>query len=154
VLYRLCLRQVLLSNPKPFYLCDLRLCTKVAKGAVMDCRQKEDAMRYRWALLLTTALILGSNCTTFADDSFSRNIIPLQSGPESSAVDSTTAEQPDLSGEWLSEEDLGSTKMRLDKNGNGTYQWQHGHVVTTSISARRWQGIWIQEEMIARESLK
>jgi hypothetical protein len=103
-------------------------------------------MKYRWRFLLTAALVLGSNCNTFAEyDPSLYNITPLERSSSSSALDAITMEQPDLSGEWHYQEDLGGTQISLDKNGNGTYPWQKGHIITTSVSGVLWQGIWIQE---------
>ncbi len=52
----------------------------------------------------------------------------------------------DLSGEWEIEEEEEDKAYRatLDASGNGTYTWQDGRIVTTSVSDRRWEGTWHQ----------
>lgn len=54
------------------------------------------------------------------------------------------AETADLSGEWEIQEEERSYRTVLDKQGNGTYTWQNGQIVTTSFADRKWQGTWQQ----------
>jgi hypothetical protein len=51
----------------------------------------------------------------------------------------------DVSGEWEFQEEGGAQRLVLDKNGNGTYAWQDGRILTQSISDGRWKGMWYQE---------
>jgi hypothetical protein len=51
----------------------------------------------------------------------------------------------DLSGEWEWRDEATVQRLVLDKNGNGTYPWQNGRIVTTSVADGRWEGIWSQE---------
>jgi hypothetical protein len=51
----------------------------------------------------------------------------------------------DLSGEWEFQEEGTGQRLILDKNGNGTYSWQNGRILTQSISDGRWKGMWYQE---------
>jgi hypothetical protein len=50
----------------------------------------------------------------------------------------------DLSGEWEFQEEGTGQRLILDKNGNGTYSWQNGRILTQSISDGRWKGMWYQ----------
>ena len=54
-------------------------------------------------------------------------------------------DRSDLGGEWEWRDDATAQRIVLDKNGNGTYPWQNGHIVTTSVADGRWEGIWSQE---------
>jgi hypothetical protein len=58
---------------------------------------------------------------------------------------SPTLDQSNLGGEWEWRDDATVQRIVLDKNGNGTYQWQNGRIVTTSVTDGRWEGIWSQE---------
>ena len=51
---------------------------------------------------------------------------------------------PNLSGEWEVQEEDKSYKAVLDRNGNGSYSWQSGRIVTTVIAEQKWQGTWHQ----------
>jgi len=70
--------------------------------------------------------------------------IVAKSDENGSAAYAVTA-KPFLGGEWEYHEDAGATRIALDENGNGSYPWQNGHIVTTSLSGRRWEGHWYQE---------
>ena len=54
-------------------------------------------------------------------------------------------DRTDLSGEWEWRDDATVQRIVLDKNGNGTYSWQNGRIVTTSVADGRWEGVWSQE---------
>ncbi len=51
----------------------------------------------------------------------------------------------DLSGEWEFQEEGAAQRLVLDEKGNGTYSWQNGRIITTSVSGRQWEGMWYQE---------
>src|SRR2546425_4383331 len=51
---------------------------------------------------------------------------------------------PNLSGEWEVQEEDKSYKAVLDRNGNGSYSWQSGRIVTAVITGQKWQGTWQQ----------
>jgi hypothetical protein len=51
----------------------------------------------------------------------------------------------DLGGEWAWQAEAVVQQIALDKNGNGTYAWQNGRIVTTSVSDGRWEGTWHQQ---------
>jgi hypothetical protein len=53
--------------------------------------------------------------------------------------------QIDLRGEWEFQDEGAAQRVALDEKGNGSYTWQNGHIVTTSVSGGRWEGIWYQE---------
>ncbi|MDQ6735291.1 MAG: hypothetical protein M3Z35_14430 [Nitrospirota bacterium] len=54
------------------------------------------------------------------------------------------SDTPDLTGEWeIQEEDKSYTAI-LDKEGNGPYTWQGGHITTLGIADRKWDGTWQQ----------
>lgn len=53
-------------------------------------------------------------------------------------------ETGDLSGEWDIQEEERSYRAVLDRQGNGTYTWQNGRIVTTGFADRKWQGTWNQ----------
>lgn len=63
-----------------------------------------------------------------------------------SASASRNTETPDLGGEWEIQEEDKSYKATLDKNGNGPYTWQGGHITTLEVSDRKWSGTWRQSE--------
>jgi hypothetical protein len=50
-----------------------------------------------------------------------------------------------LGGEWEWQEEAVVQRISLDKNGNGTYVWQDGRIVTISVSDGRWEGMWYQQ---------
>jgi hypothetical protein len=50
----------------------------------------------------------------------------------------------DLSGEWEIQEEERSYRAVLNRDGNGTYSWQNGRIVTTEFADRKWQGTWQQ----------
>ncbi|MGH7233245.1 MAG: nuclear transport factor 2 family protein [Nitrospiraceae bacterium] len=50
----------------------------------------------------------------------------------------------DLSGEWDIQEEDKSYKATLDREGNGSYTWQHGRIITTEFADRKWHGTWHQ----------
>ena len=56
-----------------------------------------------------------------------------------------TIDQIDLGGEWEFQDEGAAQRVALDEKGNGSYTWQKGHIVTTSVSGGRWEGIWYQE---------
>jgi hypothetical protein len=51
---------------------------------------------------------------------------------------------PNLGGEWEVQEEDKSYKAVLDRNGNGSYSWQSGRIVTAVIAGQKWQGTWQQ----------
>ena len=51
---------------------------------------------------------------------------------------------PDLTGEWEIQEEDKSYTASLDKDGNGPYSWQGGHITTLGIADRKWHGTWQQ----------
>ena len=51
----------------------------------------------------------------------------------------------DLSGEWEFQEEGTAQRLVLDKDGNGTYTWQNGRILTQSVSDGLWKGMWYQE---------
>ena len=54
------------------------------------------------------------------------------------------SDAPDLSGEWEIQEDDKSYTASLDKEGNGPYSWQGGHITTLGVEDRKWNGAWQQ----------
>ena len=56
-----------------------------------------------------------------------------------------TLDRSALGGEWEWRDDATVQRIVLDKNGNGTYSLQDGHIVTTSVADGQWKGIWSQE---------
>ena len=54
-------------------------------------------------------------------------------------------DQIDLSGEWEFQDEGTAQRIALDEKGNGSYRWQNGHIVTTSVSSGRWEGNWYQK---------
>jgi len=54
------------------------------------------------------------------------------------------SDAPDLTGEWEIQEEDKSYIATLNKEGNGPYTWQSGHITTLSIADRAWNGIWQQ----------
>jgi hypothetical protein len=104
----------------------------------------EAAMRYGRTFFLAVALVLGTIGSVLADTEGSLGN-GMASVMNAETADTATVETFNLGGEWEYHEDMGATRMALDTKGNGTYVWQNGHVTTTSVSGRRWQGKWMQE---------
>jgi hypothetical protein len=103
----------------------------------------EAAMKYGLTVFLAGALVLGTIGSVLgAEKPLGNEIAGVMSAE---TADSAMVETFDLGGEWEYHEDLGATRMALDTKGNGTYAWQNGHVTTTSLSGRLWQGKWMQE---------
>ena len=50
-----------------------------------------------------------------------------------------------LAGEW-EYEDGAAVILKLDERGNGTYAWEDGRLLTTSLSDHTWTGLWSQKE--------
>jgi hypothetical protein len=50
-----------------------------------------------------------------------------------------------LAGEWQYEEG-GVVTLRLDEQGNGTYNWKDGRFETTRLGDHTWVGKWSQKE--------
>ncbi|HEX9759060.1 MAG TPA: hypothetical protein VGB26_14890 [Nitrospiria bacterium] len=65
------------------------------------------------------------------------------SGPLDEKGDSTF-EEVDLSGQWEIQEEERTYLATLDRNGNGSYTWQNGRIMTTGFSDRLWKGTWHQ----------
>ncbi|WP_447983588.1 hypothetical protein [Nitrospira sp. Nam74] len=51
---------------------------------------------------------------------------------------------PDLTGKWEIQEEDKSYTANLDKDGNGPYSWQGGHITTLGVADRHWNGTWKQ----------
>jgi hypothetical protein len=49
-----------------------------------------------------------------------------------------------LSGMWEYHEGEVMYEVFLDRQGNGTYDWQQGRFETTSLQGKMWKGLWIQ----------
>lgn len=49
-----------------------------------------------------------------------------------------------LEGVWDVHEEDRSYRATLDENGDGTYTWQNGRIMTTHYADRRWLGSWHQ----------
>lgn len=54
------------------------------------------------------------------------------------------ADAPDLTGDWEIQEEDKTYRASLDKDGNGPYNWQDGHITTLTIGDRKWSGTWQQ----------
>jgi hypothetical protein len=54
------------------------------------------------------------------------------------------SDAPDLTGEWEIQEEDKSYTANLDRDGNGPYSWQGGHITTLGIVDRKWNGTWQQ----------
>jgi hypothetical protein len=60
---------------------------------------------------------------------------------------STQANEKDvLAGEWEYEEDGLVVPLRLDRFGNGTYEFKDGRFRTDILSDHHWKGMWAQQE--------
>lgn len=57
-----------------------------------------------------------------------------------------TKENTVLAGEWEYEEDGVVVPLRLDRFGNGTYDFKDGRFRTDLLSGHRWSGAWAQRE--------
>jgi len=104
-------------------------------------------MKYQMTILLAGALVLGASCPAFSDTDLSspKATVVASAGMPTTSLGPAAAAPVALEGEWEYHEELGALRLALDKNGNGKYAWQHGRIVTTSVSGRRWQGSWSQE---------
>src|SRR5437660_4555075 len=63
-------------------------------------------------------------------------------------------DQIDLSGEWEFQDEGTAQRIALDEKGNGSYRWQNGHIVTTSVSSAAGKATGTKRETIARAALK
>lgn len=60
-------------------------------------------------------------------------------------IDQPTADRAVLAGEW-EYEDGGTVALRLDDQGNGTYEFKDGRFETLRLHGRTWIGKWYQKE--------
>jgi hypothetical protein len=51
-----------------------------------------------------------------------------------------------LAGSWLYEEQGYFYTLRLDKQGNGAYEWKDGRFLTSCLDKQHWRGAWEQAE--------
>lgn len=84
-------------------------------------------------ILLVTAVLLGTGC------GHQRQVRPSVPSHVSGGDRSI------LAGEW-EYEDGGVVALRLDEQGNGTYQFKNGRVETTQFGGYVWAGKWYQQE--------
>ncbi len=95
------------------------------------------------SILTTTSLVLcGVSVTACAQHR------PVDQGPVASPEilsSDQAADRQVLAGEW-EYEDGAVVTLRLDEQGNGSYNWKNGQFVTTGIHDRTWVGIWSQSE--------
>jgi hypothetical protein len=91
-----------------------------------------------------------------AAGSFVRSLIVMASlvltaCAEPSLVRPTSVTEPHatdrsvLAAEW-DYEDGAVVVLRLDEQGNGTYEWKDGRIETTDLRGRTWTGKWFQTE--------
>lgn len=52
----------------------------------------------------------------------------------------------DLAGVWEYQEGSVTYRLKLDRHGNGTYEWKRGRFQTTSLDNGTWKGTWHQQE--------
>lgn len=52
------------------------------------------------------------------------------------------ADRSVLAGPWLYEEQGYIYTLRLDKQGNGAYEWKGGRFLTSCLEKTRWRGTW------------
>lgn len=52
------------------------------------------------------------------------------------------ADRSALAGSWLYEEQGYIDNLRLDKRGNGAYEWKGGRFLTSCLDKRDWRGNW------------
>jgi hypothetical protein len=76
---------------------------------------------------------------------------PIPYEPSSNAslpaeVSKQAGENAVLGGEWEYEEDGMVVPLRLDRFGNGTYDFKGGRFRTDLLSDHRWAGAWAQRE--------
>lgn len=65
--------------------------------------------------------------------------------PPAIVADLPPADRSILAGEWQYEEGAVVT-LRLDEQGNGTYNWKDGRFETTRFGDHTWVGKWSQKE--------
>lgn len=65
--------------------------------------------------------------------------------PPGQAQDASPADRSVLAGEWQYE-DGAVTTLRLDDQGNGTYNWKDGRFETTRLTDHTWVGKWSQKD--------
>jgi hypothetical protein len=75
-------------------------------------------------------------------------IVSSVSPSESAPLDDAVQAEKDaiLAGEWEYEEGGMVVPLRLDRFGNGTYDFKGGHFRTDLLSDHRWAGAWAQHE--------
>jgi len=67
-------------------------------------------------------------------------------GSGSSGSLTQAGEKAVLAGEWEYEEDGLVVPLRLDRFGNGTYEFKDGRFRTDILSDHHWKGMWAQQE--------
>lgn len=68
------------------------------------------------------------------------------SDPVAEEISLTRAEHAVLAGEWEYEEDGMVVPLRLDRFGNGSYDFKDGRFRTDLFADHRWAGAWAQRE--------
>lgn len=89
--------------------------------------------------LFSTGLLLAQACSLapVASDHFSPGSAPSDMSDE-------RREKAVLAGEWEYEEGGLVVPLRLDRFGNGTYDYREGRFRTDLLSDHRWTGAWSQ----------
>ncbi|MGH7255919.1 MAG: nuclear transport factor 2 family protein [Nitrospirales bacterium] len=64
--------------------------------------------------------------------------------PPEAVVTAVPSPTLDLSGKWEIQEEDKSYVATLDREGNGSYTWQNGRIVTIQVTGGLWQGTWHQ----------
>jgi hypothetical protein len=89
--------------------------------------------------VLTLALLSSAACTA-PSIRHEEAVPPVNTVPTGASEDRRV-----LAGEW-EYEDGAVVTLTLDEQGNGTYPWKDGRLITHSLSDHVWQGMWVQEE--------
>jgi hypothetical protein len=106
-----------------------------------DTKVKEHLMKHSVisATLLSLGILLSQACS-HTPVSFD----PASQGTVTSDVSDDRSENAVLAGQWEYEEGGMVVPLRLDRFGNGTYDYKEGRFLTRLLSDHRWTGEWIQ----------
>ncbi|MCC2642006.1 MAG: exported protein of unknown function [Nitrospira sp.] len=100
---------------------------------------KHSVLSVLMGTLFSAGLLMAQACshTPMGSDHFSQGSAPSDMSDEE-------REKAVLAGEWEYEEGGLVVPLRLDRFGNGTYDYKEGRFRTDLLSDHRWAGAWIQ----------
>jgi hypothetical protein len=70
----------------------------------------------------------------------------VSTGSLPASTDSQPSVHPVLAGEWEYNAEGAVVLLKLDKRGNGNYEWKGGRFETQALVGQAWHGMWLQTE--------